>query len=94
MRKVLLTTVLLLIIGLQLCSAQKSQPSDYNLRKAYELLEQKDEKEAMKHINQHIKDNPKSSDGYIFRAGLYQRQNKYGQALMDINNAIKHWDKN
>ncbi|MCS2388983.1 hypothetical protein NXV57_16455 [Bacteroides thetaiotaomicron] len=94
MKKVLLTTVLLLIIGLQLCSAQKSQPSDYNLRKAYELLEQKDEKEAMKYINQYINENPKSSNGYIFRAGLYQNQNKFGQALMDINNAIKHWDKN
>lgn len=94
MKKVLLTTALLLVMGLQLCFAQKSQSSDYNLRKAYEMLEQKDEKEALKYINQHIKDNPKSSDGYIFRAGLYQRQKKYGQALMDANNAIKNWDKN
>ena len=94
MKKVLLTTALLLVMGLQLCFAQKSQSSDYNLRKAYEMLEQKDEKEALKYINQHIKDNPKSSDGYIFRAGLYQRQKKYGQALTDANNAIKNWDKN
>lgn len=94
MKKVLLTTALLLIMGLHLCFAQKSQSSDYNLRKAYELLEQKDEKEAMKYINQYINENPKSSNGYIFRAGLYQNQNKFGQALMDINNAIKHWDKN
>ena len=93
MKKVLLTTALLLIMGLQLCYAQKSQPSDYNLRKAYELLEQKDEKEALKHINQYIVDNPKSCQGYVFRAGLYQRQTKYGQALMDINNAIKYWRK-
>lgn len=93
MKKVLLTTALLLIMGLHLCFAQKSQSSDYNLRKAYELLEQKDEKEAMKYINQYINENPKSSNGYIFRAGLYQNQNKFGQALMDINNAIKHWDK-
>ena len=48
MKKVLLTTTLLLVMGLQLCFAQKSQPSDYNLRKAYELFEQNDEKEAMK----------------------------------------------
>lgn len=51
MKKVLLTTALLLIMGLHLCFAQKSQSSDYNLRKAYELLEQKDEKEAMKYVN-------------------------------------------
>lgn len=82
-----------LIMGLQPCFSQKNQTSDYNLHKAYELLEQKNEKEAMKHINQYIIDNPKHSNGYIFRAGLYQRQKKYDQALMDINNAIKHWDK-
>lgn len=38
MKKVLLTTALLLVMGLQLCFAQKSQSSDYNLRKAYEML--------------------------------------------------------
>ena len=64
MKKVLLTTALLLIMGLHLCFAQKSQSSDYNLRKAYELLEQKDEKEAMKYVNQYINENPKSSRGH------------------------------
>ena len=93
MKKILITATMFLIMGLQPCFSQKNQTSDYNLHKAYELLEQKNEKEAMKHINQYIIDNPKHSNGYIFRAGLYQRQKKYGQALMDINNAIKHWDK-
>ena len=94
MKKFLLTTAIVLFMGLQLCYAQKNQSSDYNLRKAYELLEQKDEKETLKYINLYIKENPKESQGYIFRAGLYQRQKKYGQALMDANNAIKNWDKN
>lgn len=94
MKKNLLVTIMFLVLGLQLCYAQKSQSADYNLRKAYELLEQKDEKEALKYINLYIKENPKESQGYIFRAGLYQRQKKYGQALMDANNAIKNWDKN
>ena len=93
MKKILITATIFLIMGLQPCFAQKNQTSDYNLHKAYELLEQKNEKEAMKHINQYIIDNPKRSNGYIFRADLYQRQKKYGQALMDINNAIKHWDR-
>jgi clan AA aspartic protease (TIGR02281 family) len=77
----------------QMCFAQKEQTSDYNLRKAYELLEQNDEKEALKYVSQHITDNPKQSNGYILRAGIYKRNKKYGQALIDINNAIKHWDK-
>ena len=94
MKKSLFIIIIFSIMGLQMCYAQKSQPSDYNLRKAYELFDQNDEKEAMKHINQHITDNPKLSNGYIFRAGMYQYQKKYGQALMDANNAIKNWDKN
>lgn len=95
MKKILLTTALFLIMGAPLCFAQKSQPSDYNLRKAYEFLEQNDEKEAMKCANLYISENPKLSNGYIFRASLYSRQQKYGQALMDVNNAIKHCsDKN
>ena len=93
MKKILSITTVLLIMGLQMCYAQKNQSSDYNLRKAFEMLEQNDEKEALKYVNQHITDNPKLSNGYMLRASLYQHQKKYGQALMDINNAIKHWDK-
>lgn len=93
MKKILSIAAILLAMGLQMCYAQKNQSSDYNLHKAYEMLDQKDEKEALKYINQHITDNPKLSNGYIFRAGLYRCQKKYGQALMDINNAIKNWDK-
>jgi hypothetical protein len=51
MKKLLLTMVLLLVMGLQSSYAQKNQPSDYNLRKAYELMEQNDDKEAMKYVN-------------------------------------------
>lgn len=93
MKKILSITTVLLIMGLQMCYAQKNQSSDYNLRKAFEMLEQNDEKEALKYVNQHITDNPKLSNGYMLRASLYQHQKKYGQALMDINNAIKLWDK-
>lgn len=93
MKKKLFSVIVLLIMAAQICFAQKDQASDYNLRKAYELLEQNDEKEAMKYVSQHITDNPKLSNGYILRAGIYKRNKKYGQALIDINNAIKYWDK-
>ena len=93
MKKILLTIAIFFFMGLQSCYAQKSSSSDYNLRKAYELYDNDEEAEAMKYVNMHIKENPKSSSGYTFRAGLYQNQEKYGLALTDINNAIKFWKK-
>ena len=94
MKKLLLTMVLLLVMGMQSSYAQKNQPSDYNLRKAYELMEQNDDKEAMKYVNLYIKENPKGAYAYLMRSTLYQNMNKYGPALTDVNTAIKQWSKN
>lgn len=73
--------------------AQKNKESDYNLRKAYELLEKNDQSEALKYINQQIEEYPKSVEAYAIRARLLMEQNKFGSALGDINKAIKFWEK-
>ena len=75
-------------------TAQKDKESDYNLRKAYELLEKNDESEALKYINLQIEEYPKSVDAYALRARVFMEQQKYGSALTDINKAIKFWNKN
>lgn len=75
-------------------NAQKNKESDYNLRKAYELLEKNDENEAIKYINLQIEEYPKSVDAYALRARVLMNQNKFGSALTDINKAIKFWNKN
>ena len=74
-------------------NAQKNEESDYNLRKAYELLENKEEAEALKYINKQIEEYPKSANAYGMRARLLFEQKKYGAALSDINKAIKFWKK-
>ena len=74
-------------------NAQKDKESDYNLRKAYELLEKNDQSEAMKYLNQQIEEYPKSVEAYAMRARVLMEQNKYGGALTDINKAIKFWKK-
>ena len=74
-------------------NAQKNEESDYNLRKAYELLENKEEAEALKYINKQIEEYPKSANAYGMRARLLFEQKKYGAALADINKAIKFWTK-
>jgi clan AA aspartic protease (TIGR02281 family) len=84
---------LLLFCSAQLFYAQNTNTSDYNMRKAYEMLDKNDEKEALKYINQQLKDDPASSDAYTLRARIFFNNENYGSALTDINRAIKHWKK-
>lgn len=94
MKKILSIIAVLLVMGLQVCYAQKNQPSDYNLRKAIEFMEKNEGEEALKYVNLQIQDTPKSSDAYMLRSAIYNAQEKYGSALTDVNTAIKYWNKN
>ena len=93
-KKVLLLVMSFLLALPSSVNAQKNKESDYNLRKAYELLEKNDENEAIKYINMQIEEYPKSVDAYALRARVLMNQNKFGSALTDINKAIKFWNKN
>ena len=89
----LISISFLLAVMPSIANAQKNKESDYNLRKAYELLEKNDQSEAMKYLNQQIEEYPKSVEAYAMRARVLMEQNKYGGALQDINKAIKFWKK-
>ena len=51
---ILLLAITILLNLATTAQAQKNEESDYNLRKAYELLENKEEAEALKYINKQI----------------------------------------
>ena len=90
----LLIAISFLLVGIpSIANAQTKKESDYNLRKAYELLEKNDQSEAMKYLNQQIEEYPKSVEAYAMRARVLMEQNKNGSALTDINKAIKFWKK-
>ena len=93
MKKNLLIAFMLMFMSLQMCYAQKNQTSDYNLRKAYEMLDQDNDNEALKYVNQQIKETPKLAEAYVVRGSVYYGQEKYGSALSDINTSIKYWNK-
>ena len=90
---ILLLAITILLNLATTAQAQKNEESDYNLRKAYELLENKEEAEALKYINKQIEEYPKSANAYGMRARLLFEQQKYGAALADINKAIQFWKK-
>lgn len=88
-----LLIILLLCAGVYNGYGQKKQPSDYRLQKAIDLIQNGDEKEAMKCLDQQLQETPNDADARIVRADLYYRQKKYGGALSDANLAIKYYKK-
>ena len=88
-----LLIILLLCAGVYNGYGQKKQPSDYHLQKAIDLIQNGDEKEAMKCLDQQLQETPDNADARIVRADLYYRQKKYGGALSDANLAIKYYKK-
>ena len=83
-----LLIILLLCAGVYNGYGQKKQPSDYHLQRAIDLIQNGDEKEAMKCLDQQLQETPDNADARIVRADLYYRQKKYGNALSDANLAI------
>ena len=70
--------------------AQKKNDNDYNLKKAYEVLnEEKDEAKALDLVTKQLRETPDNVDALILRTRLLRRKHEFGQALQDINHALK-----
>ncbi len=71
--------------------AQKNNSdSDYNLRKAYEVLnEENDVDKALELVSKQLKDTPDNVDALLLRMRIYQNRDEFGKALADVNRAIK-----
>ena len=68
-----LLIILLLCAGVYNGYGQKKQPSDYHLQRAIDLIQNGDEKEAMKCLDQQLQETPDNADARIVRADLYYR---------------------
>ena len=86
-----LIAALAMVLTLTPASAQKNNESDdYNLRKAYEVLnEDKDEDKAMQLVCEQLRSTPDNADALLLRTRLFRNKSQYGNALADINHAIK-----
>lgn len=90
-RFITLFFTLLLCLSAGNVFAQKNKTeSDYNLKKAYEVLnEEKDEAKALDLVTKQLRETPDNVDALILRTRLLRRKREYGQALQDINHALK-----
>ena len=84
--------VVLTLAGLSWCGYVAAQ-SDYNLRKAVELMDSGDYAESMKYLERQLEETPENAVAYLFRGQLYLYQEKYGKALSDMSSAIKFYSK-
>lgn len=90
-----LLIILLLFVGNCNSYGQKKLASDYNLKKAIELLQNDgDEKEVMKHLDLQLGETPQNADVYMAKASVYRKQKRYDMALSSINKALKFYQKN
>lgn len=70
--------------------AQKNSTDDYNLRKAYEVLkENNDRDEALKLLGKQLELTPDNVEALMLRMRIYRQLDEPGKALADINHAIK-----
>ena len=64
--------------------------SDYNLQKAYEVLQNdKDEDQALELLGKQLKDTPDNPDARLLRARIYRDKREFGNAISDLNHALK-----
>ena len=86
-----LLSVLILTLFCGQAYAQKNKTdNDYNLRKAYEVLnEEKDEAKGLDLVNKQLQETPDNAEALLLRVRLLRRKGEYGRALQDINHALK-----
>ena len=74
------------------CSVVSAQSDDwgYNMMKAVELLNDSDDAGALEYVEKQIGEDPKDADTYMLRAQIYIYREKFGNALADLNKAIKY----
>jgi len=85
----LLAAMLLTLLSANIY-AQKKADNDYNLKKAYEVLnDEKDEAKALELVNKQLRETPDNVDALMLRMKLYRSKKDYGLALQDINHVLK-----
>ena len=86
----ILAAIMLTTLSVNVYAQKNKTENDYNLKKAYEVLsEEKDEAKALDLVNKQLRETPDNVDALILRVKLNRRKHEYGQALQDLNHALK-----
>ena len=91
MKMLILIIVVIFYTG-QSVYAQKKQYSDYNLRRATELLGKNKSQEAVHWIDEHLKMYPNDSDAFALRACAYRDDGYIDYAVAELSKALEYWN--
>lgn len=89
-RKVFILLVVCLFSTTVVCAQTYDS---YNMRKAFEAMEENDSETAYNYVEKEIKENPSNAYAWVLRAIFKQSFGDYESALEDINYAIKYTRK-
>lgn len=86
----ILAVALLAAVNTNLFAQKNTAATDYNLQKAYEVLnEEKDEEKSFELVTKQLQLTPDNVDALILRARLFRLKDEPGRAMQDINHALK-----
>lgn len=86
----ILSALMLTLLCGQAYAQKNKNDNDYNLKKAYEVLsEEKDEAKGLDLVTKQLQETPDNVDALLLRVRLLRRKGEYGQALQDVNHALK-----
>ncbi len=86
----ILSALMLTLLCGQAYAQKNNNDNDYNLKKAYEVLsEEKDEAKGLDLVTKQLQETPDNVDALLLRVRLLRRKGEYGQALQDVNHALK-----
>jgi len=89
MKRLLLFAALALFVSTAPSFAGK-KTDDYKLKKAYEVLKEKqDEEQALKLLGEQLETTPDNVEALLLRVKIHRNREEFGDALSDINRAIK-----
>ncbi len=95
MKRILVITLLVLSCTMAFAQKEKEvkRPDSYNYTRGIEECSNGNFAEALTYFNQELESNPQNGYAYCWMAFVYLYQEEYGQALMNIDRAIRYVPK-
>ena len=88
--KRIVSLLLLAVCATIVCAKEPQRPTSYNYQRGVEAVNNDQDEEAEKYLNQELADNPKNGYAYAWLAGVELRKDETGSAISMLNNAIKY----
>ena len=91
--KRIVSLLLLAVCATIVCAKEPQRPTSYNYQRGVEAVNNDNDAEAEKYLNQELTEKPKNGYAYAWLAGVELRKDEIGSAISMLNKAIKYIPK-